>query len=373
MEKRKSERIVSLDALRGFDMFFIMGSPIFFKGLAKVMDCEPFIWWYEQMQHCIWDGVKIMDIVFPLFLFIAGISFPLSYKKRQLSPSYNRKEIYIHIIKRMSLLVILGFLYNGFLSELNFAEARYCSVLGRIGIAWGLAAFVFINTTSKQRLLFIITILLGYWFLFLIFKAPDAPLEAARYSPEGNIAGYVDRILLPGKLYKSGLYEAEGILSTLPAICTALIGMFVGEFMQQTKYSNNQKVCYLLGIGTLLVFVGWIWSFTLPLNKTLWSSSFVLYVGGISIILFSIFYWIFDVKHKLKKLSTFFCVIGVNSIFIYLIQKIINFNDVSYFFIKGICNLLPQDWCLVILGITRVSICWLLLYYMYKKKIFFKI
>lgn len=373
MKKQSIERLSSLDALRGFDMFFIIGSPIFFKGLAKVTNCEPFIWWYEQMKHCIWDGVRIMDIVFPLFLFIAGISFPLSYKKRLLSPLYSRKEIYTHIIKRMSLLVILGFLYNGFLSELNFAEARYCSVLGRIGIAWGVAALIFINTTPKQRLLFILTILVGYWSLFLFLKAPDAPLEATKYSPEGSIAGYIDRLLLPGKLYKPGLYEAEGILSTLPAICTALIGMFVGEFMQNKKYSNKQKIYHLFSVGTLLTFIGWIWSFILPLNKTLWSSSFVLYVGGISIILFSIFYWIFDVKHKFKIVSTFFCVIGVNSIFIYLIQKIVSFNDISLFFIKGICNLLPQDWYLVILGITRVSICWLLLYYMYKRKIFFKI
>lgn len=129
----------------------------------------------------------------------------------------------------------------------------------------------------------------------------------------------------------------------------------------------------ILLVGGLLVLLGWCWGMILPINKTLWSSSFVLFVGGLSALLFALFYWIFDVKAYCSRVGLFFKVIGMNSIFIYLLQKIINFNDVSQFFIKGVCSYLPDNYDLLLLGMTRVALCWLILYFMYKRSIFFKV
>lgn len=133
-------------------------------------------------------------------------------------------------------MVVLGMLYNGLLSTLSFSENRYCSVLGRIGIAWGIAAFIYMGITSRiKRVLVIFAILMGYWLIFLLFKAPDAIPEAHYLSPEGNIAGYIDRLLIPGQLYMKDLYEAEGILSTIPSVATAMLGMFLGDYMVFSK------------------------------------------------------------------------------------------------------------------------------------------
>lgn len=375
MSNTASNRLASLDILRGFDMFFIMGSPIIFKALANITQCEPFIWWHEQMKHCEWDGFAIMDLVFPLFLFIAGISFPLSYDKRKNSNNFSKGYIYKHILKRVALLFLFGILYNGCLDRLSFSEIRYGSVLGRIGIAWGIAAAIFMNTNRIARISIFTAILLVYWLIMALFKAPDAPLDATNFSSEGNIAGYLDRILLPGRLYKPGLYEAEGILSTLPSIATALMGMFLGEFMlcKKENLTPAKKVVYILIAGAICILIGQLWNVILPINKILWSSSFVLFAGGISLILFALFYWVFDIKQKFNTFGLFFMVIGVNSIFIYLIQRIVKFNDIAQFFIKGLCSYLPDDWRLLMLGITRVTLCWLLLYYLYKKKTFLKI
>lgn len=374
MQVSNGTRLLSLDILRGFDMFFIMGSPILFKALAKITDCEPFIWISSQMKHCVWDGFAWMDLVFPLFLFISGITFPISYNKNICKPDYSKKKFCKYILRRVAVLVVLGMLYNGLLSTLSFSENRYCSVLGRIGIAWGIAAFIYMGITSRiKRVLVIFAILMGYWLIFLLFKAPDAIPEAHYLSPEGNIAGYIDRLLIPGQLYMKDLYEAEGILSTIPSVATAMLGMFLGDYMFFSKDLPLKKIRMILLVGGLLVLLGWCWGMILPINKTLWSSSFVLFVGGLSALLFALFYWIFDVKAYCSRVGLFFKVIGMNSIFIYLLQKIINFNDVSQFFIKGVCSYLPDNYDLLLLGMTRVALCWLILYFMYKRSIFFKV
>lgn len=374
MQALNGGRLASLDILRGFDMFFIMGSPIIFKALAKITDCEPFIWISVQMKHCAWDGFAWMDLVFPLFLFISGITFPISYNKNICKPDYNKEAFYKHILKRVIVLIVLGMLYNGLLSTLSFSENRYCSVLGRIGVAWGIAAFIYMGVASKiKQLIILISILIGYWLVFLLFKAPDATLDAHYLSPEGNIAGYMDRLLIPGRLYMKNLYEAEGVLSTIPSVATAMLGMFLGDYMFFSKDAPLKKTRTILLLGGILMLLGWCWGMVYPINKTLWSSSFVLFAGGLSAVLFTLFYWIFDVKMCCSCVGLFFKVIGMNSIFIYLLQKIVSFNDVSQFFIKGICNYLPDNYDLLLLGLTRVTLCWIILYFMYKRNIFFKV
>jgi predicted acyltransferase len=368
--KPVTRRLYSLDALRGFDMFWIMGGEVIFAGLATLTGWSFLEWWATQLDHVTWHGFHFYDMIFPLFLFIAGISFPFSLSKR-ISSNESRSRIYKHILSRGLILVLLGILYNNGV-RLHFSELRYGSVLGRIGLAWMFAAIIFLNTSRKWRIIWFWLLLIGYWLLLMFIPAPDA-ITGDMYSQEGNLASYIDRMLMPGKLYL-GNHDPEGILSTLPAIGTALLGMFTGEFML-SSYMNEKpikKVLVLVIAGIIFVLLGRLWNITFPINKNLWTSSFVCFVGGLSLLLFALFYLIIDVWH-LRKWAFFFAVIGLNPITIYLMQRIVDFGPATNFFFGGLIEILPPAWSRLVEGIGITAIAWIFLYFLYRKKIFLKV
>ncbi len=367
------DRMLSLDALRGFDMFWIIGGGAIFIGLAKLTDWPVVQWWADQQEHVPWHGFHFEDMIFPLFLFIAGISFPFSVAKR-LSRNDSRKSIYVHIISRAIILALLGYFYVNNGVRFDFATVRYPSVLARIGFAWMFASLIFMNTKLSFRILWFWGLLIGYWLLLLLFPAHDLG-STDIFSQEGNLTSYLDRILLPGKFYQGNpIHDPEGLLATIPAIGTALIGMFTGEFML-SKYLNDKplkKVLYLVLAAVALMIIGQIWNLEFPINKNLWTSSFVCFVGGLSLLLFAIFYLVIDVW-QFKKWTFFFVVIGMNPITIYLALKIINFKLATKFFFGGIIDLLPETWGPFITGIGITTIGWVFLYILYRKKIFLKV
>lgn len=369
--KPVTKRLYSLDALRGFDMFWIMGGEGIFIGLASLTGWPVFKWWAEQLEHVPWHGFHAYDMIFPLFLFIAGISFPFSLAKR-VSLNESRKKIYTHVISRGIILVLLGMIYNNGI-KFDFETMRYCSVLGRIGLAWMFAALIFMNTNLKFRIVWFWGILLVYWLLLLLFPAHDLGATDP-FSMQGNLASYIDRLFLPGSFCCYEIGDNEGLLSTLPAISTALLGMFTGQFVM-SQYLNNKplrKVFYMIISAICLMIIGQVWNLAFPINKNLWSSSFVCFVGGLSLLLFSIFYLIIDVW-QYKKWTLFFVVIGMNPITIYLTERIVNFRSANNFFFGGISDLLPETWAPLIDGIGITAIAWVFLYILYKKKIFLKI
>lgn len=364
------KRLYSLDALRGFDMFWIMGGEGIFTGLAALTGWPFFVWWANQLDHVQWHGFVFYDMIFPLFLFIAGISFPFSLAKR-VANNESRSSIYKHVISRGLILVLLGILYNNGL-RFHLSELRYGSVLGRIGLAWMFAALIFMNTNRPGRIIWLIALLLGYWFSFMLFPAHDLG-STDIYSQEGNVASHIDRLLMPGRLYR-GNHDPEGIFSTIPAIGTALLGMFTGEFMHSgyLKDKPYKKVLFLVIAAILLMIIGKVWNLAFPINKNIWTSSFVCFVGGLSLLLFAIFYLVIDVL-EYKKWAFFFVVIGVNPITIYLVGRIVNFRAAADFFFGGFEQILPETWKPLIQGIGVTTIAWLFLYFLYKKKIFVKI
>lgn len=365
-----NKRLLSLDALRGFDMFWIMGGEGIFTGLAALTGWPLFEWWAKQLDHVPWHGFVFYDMIFPLFLFIAGISFPFSMAKR-IAAGESRQKIYWHIMSRGVLLVLLGILYNNGL-RFNFGELRYGSVLGRIGLAWMFAALIFINTKLSFRIMWFWVILLGYWLLFVLFPAHDLG-SSDPFSREGNLASYIDRMLMPGRLYL-GNHDPEGIFSTLPAICTALLGMFTGEFIRSDYKSGKPvtKVLIMIGAAIILMIIGKLWNLVFPINKNIWSSSFVCFVGGLSLLLFSIFYLVIDIW-QYRKWTFFFVVIGMNPITIYLAGRIINFRSATRFFFGGFAEIMPEKWTELINGIGITAVAWLFLYILYRKKIFLKL
>jgi predicted acyltransferase len=365
-----SKRLYSLDALRGFDMFWIMGGEGIFTGLAALTGWSFLEWWAKELEHVPWHGFVFYDMIFPLFLFIAGISFPFSLAKR-IANNESRQSIYKHVVGRGLILVLLGILYNNGV-RFHLDELRYGSVLGRIGLAWMFAALIFMNTDLKWRIAWFWVILLGYWFSFILFPAHDLGSPDI-YSQEGNVASHIDRLLMPGRLYR-GNHDPEGIFSTIPAIGTALLGMFTGEFMMSKYLSDKplRKVLYLVIAAIILMIIGRVWNLAFPINKNIWSSSFVCFVGGLSLLLFAVFYLIIDVW-QYKKWAFFFVVIGVNPITIYLVGRIVNFRAASRFFFGGFIEILPKTWTPFIEGIGITAVGWVFLYILYKKKIFLKV
>ncbi|WP_102408854.1 acyltransferase family protein [Parabacteroides bouchesdurhonensis] len=368
--QKQPQRLQSLDALRGFDMFFIMGGGSLFIALATLFPNPFFQAIANQMHHVEWHGLAVEDMIFPLFLFIAGISFPFSLAKQRLS-GMTDAAIYKKIVRRGLTLVVLGFIYSGLLS-FDFENMRYASVLGRIGLAWMFAAIIFVNTRTVTRIWIVAVILVGYWLLLAFVPAPDGN-GADVYSMEGCLVGYIDRMFLPGRLYLK-IHDPEGILPTLPAIGTALLGMFSGEFvkLQKKEFTGTKKVLYMAIVGCVLIVIGLIWSLFFPLNKNLWTSSFVCTVGGISTLLFALFYYIIDVKNC-RNWTLFFTVIGMNSITIYLAQRFINFSFTSTAIFGGLIGLFPETAQPLISAIAYISVCWGFLYFLYRQRIFLKV
>jgi predicted acyltransferase len=366
----KSKRLISLDALRGFDMLWIMGGERIITALAHLTGASGLIWAANQMDHVEWNGFHFYDLIFPLFLFIAGVSMPFSIEKR-LSAGESKAKIYRHVFVRMITLVIFGIIYNGFL-EFDWPHTRYASVLARIGLGWFFAALIVMNSKPKWWYAWFGGILLFYWAILKLIPVPG--YGAGNLTMEGSIVGYVDRMLLPGHLYRE-IHDPEGILSTIPAVSTALMGALTGNFLKipYQRISGLKKALWIGLAGLVSLGVGYLWGFIFPINKNLWTSSFVIYAGGWSLVLLALFYLIIDVWGW-KKWAFFFIVIGMNSITIYMFQAgIINFRSSTEFFFGGIIRSFAENWQPLIAAIGYTTVCWVFLYILYKKKIFLKV
>ena len=360
-----TKRLLSIDALRGFDMLFIMGFAGLLVAICQLFPDGDSCWLARQMGHVDWNGLRHHDTIFPLFLFISGMTFPFSAEKRQLGGA-TKGQLFLQALRRGLVLVALGLVYNKFF-DLKLATLRFPSVLARIGLAWMFAAWLFLAFRWKTRAVIAAVILVGYQLLLLI-PAPDAA-GAGPLTYEGNIVGYIDRLIMPEHLLSKGKFDPEGLLSTLPAIVTAMLGQFTGEFVRSSQRNKTGKM--LLAAAVLLA-VGLVWSLWFPINKKLWTSTFVLVVGAYSVAMYAIFYWIIDVKGW-KKWTFFFEVIGLNSITIYMAQRIIPFSSVNKFFLGGLAGLCPEPVGKVILAAGYVTVCWLFLLFLYRKKVFLKV
>lgn len=372
-QPKLNNRLMSLDTLRGFDMLFIMGGSALLARLCNWFNTPFWLDVAEQTKHVGWNGLHMEDCIFPLFLFIAGISFPFSLEKQRTS-GRSTSQIYRKVVTRGIVLVLLGFLYNGFLS-FDFENMRYASVLGRIGLAWMFSAIIFMNTGLRGRLIWLASILVGYW-LAMRFWPMERPDGIGWFDPEGTIARAVDMAWLPGqKACGGGTYDPEGLLSTIPAIGTALMGMLTGAFIKcgGALSDGGRKALKMAGAALILVAIGLAWNEVFPINKRMWSSSFACVVGGISLILFALFYYIVDVR-GLRKWTLFFRVIGLNAITIYLGQKFIAFwptaDSLFGGFLRMIENEAPR---LCAESVCYIAVCWGFLYFLYRKNVFLKV
>ena len=363
-----SQRLYSLDALRGFDMFWIMGAEEIFHTTAKATNAPFWTVLSNQLTHPDWNGFHFYDLIFPLFLFIAGVATPYSVG-RELQKGKSKSQVLWRVIKRGLILVLLGIIYNNGLEIRPLSEVRFGSVLGRIGLAYMFANIIYIYSKQRAQIIWFVALLVGYWLLLKFTSAPGYPI--GDLTMQGNFASYIDRSVLPGRLYLT-IHDPEGIMSTIPAIGTGLLGILTGSYLKNSNTNGGKKAANIALIGIVFVGLAILWNFDFPINKNLWTSSFVLTVGGISLLLLALFYYIIDVLDY-RSWAFFFRVIGMNSILIYMSEKFVNWEYTTNNFFKWLGQLAGNPWGAVVMAICFVMVKWAFLYFMYKKKVFLRV
>jgi predicted acyltransferase len=361
------QRLLSLDALRGFDMFWIIGGEEIFAALAKVTDHPLAHWWSHQLHHVAWAGFQALDLVFPLFVFIAGVAIPFALT-RKLEQGEPRKRLVLKVLRRAGLLVGLGLVYNGLL-DLDFGNLRVASVLAQIGLAYMIAALITLFFRSvRAQILWCVGILAGYAILQLFIPVPGH--GAGVLTPEGCINGYIDRLFLPGRLY-GGEFDPEGLLCIVSAGGLCLMGSLAGSVLRSDKLENLSKLALLAGCGMAFIVLGKELSPWYPLIKAAWTTTFNLVAGGISLLLLTLFYLVIDVW-KFRKGSFILRVIGLNSITIYMGTRLIDFEHTSRILFGGLAAK-TGDWEPFVLCVSVVVVEWLFLWFLYKKQVFLKV
>lgn len=363
-----SRRLYSLDALRGFDMFWIMGAEEIFHGMAKATNAPFWTVVANQFTHPDWNGFHFYDLIFPLFLFIAGVATPYSVG-RELQKGKTKNQVLWRVVKRGLILVLLGIIYNNGLQLKPLADIRFGSVLGRIGLAYMFANIIYIYSSRTAQIIWFCALLIGYWLLLKFTSAPGFPI--GDLTMEGNFASYIDRSILPGKLYLI-IHDPEGLMSTIPAIGTGLLGILTGSYLKNKDINGGKKAMNMAILGIIFIGLALLWNLDFPINKNLWTSSFVLTVGGISLMLLSLFYYIIDVLGY-RRWSFFFRVIGMNSILIYMSGRFIDWEYSTNGFFKWVGQWIGNPFGAVAMAICFVMVKWTFLYFMYKKKVFLRV
>lgn len=361
---KQGDRLISIDALRGFDMFWIIGGDALAIKLLSQSNWEHAGRLKEQFEHVAWEGFRFYDLIFPLFLFLLGCVIPFSLEKFHGNPT----QAVGRVLKRTGMLLILALLYNDIL-QFQFSTMRYAGVLQRLAICYGICSLLYLFVPLRGRVLAAVAILLGYWAMMVWVPVPGG--VAGDLSPAGNLSGYIDRTYLPGRILKDyyGFGDNEGILSTIPAIVTGLLGVFAGEWLRSQR-GPAEKCFGLAAAGGVLLVVGTIWGQFFPVIKNLWTSSFVLVAGGYSLLLLSLFYALLDWM-QWRWWAWFWVVIGSNAILIYMIREIIDFTKISKYFLGGIASW-SGPWQGVVIQAGSLAAMWLLLYWLYRRKIFLR-
>ncbi len=365
----KSNRLLSIDALRGFDMFFISGGASFLYYIHGKTALPWVDTLAEQVEHPAWNGFTFFDFIFPLFLFIAGVSLSFSLKSN-LRKKVLKSDLYKKAFKRMIILIFLGILYkNAPLPLFEPSQIRFGSVLGRIGFATFITTLLFLNFNKIQRLYWVVGILLAYYAALFLIPVPG--FGAGNLSFEGNLVGWIDSRIMPGIL-KQGSYDELAFLTQFPALCLTVFGTWAGEVLQDPTSSENKKTQRLILFGLVALILSLVWSLHFPINKHLWTSSFILLTGGMSFLILALFYWLIDVKGY-RKWAFFFKVIGVNSLTIYFAYSFINFTYTSNKIFGGLLRPIDEKWHASLISVGALGLVWVFLYILYRNKLFIKV
>jgi predicted acyltransferase len=269
---------------------------------------------YAPLRHAEWHGWTPTDLIFPYFLFIVGVAIPFSFRRR-LREGADRRRLFAHVVRRAAILIGLGLLMRA-VPDFDFDQMRWPGVLQRIGLVYLVAAGLYLGAGARSRWIWTGVLLLGYWALLSWVLVPG--YGAGDLSPEGNLGAYLDRLLMDGHLYQ-GTWDPEGLLSSLPAVATSLLGIFTGEWLLSDR-EDGALTRGLMLAGAGLTVVGLAWGFVFPVNKGLWTSSYVVLTAGTAMLCLGVLFWAVDVRRWRGPWLTPMVVYGMNAIAVFVLS-----------------------------------------------------
>ena len=329
-----ADRVVSVDALRGFAMFWILAGDAFAWALHDMASGKegPLIaavqFVSDQFKHATWEGLRFYDLLFPLFLFVIGVSIVFSLSR--LVEREGKWAAHERVLRRSVLLFVLGLIYYGGASNL-WPEIRLLGVLQRIALCYFFASLLFLHLDVRGLVVALAALLIGYWALMTFVPVPE--VGAGSFAKDANLARWIDAQYLPGLRFY-GDWDPEGLLSTLPAIGTCVLGVFAGMLLKDGRFDPKQKALWLISAGAVLVAAGHLWGQQFPVIKMIWTSSFVLVAGGYSLLLLGIFYLLIDVWGR-NLWAKVFVWVGANAIALYMINNLAGFQAIARTLVGG--------------------------------------
>ena len=373
----QTSRVVSVDALRGFNIFWILGADGAVWVLERMLhDKGPapssigsFL--KTQMSHAAWEGFLFYDFIFPLFIFVTGVSIVLALP-RQVERN-GKTRAHLHVLRRALLLYALGVLFYGGVAQ-HWSDIRYVGVLQRIAVCYLLASLLFLNLGRRGLIIAVVLLLGGYWALMTFVPVPG--IGAGSFGPDANLANWIDAHYLPGRLWDR-TRDPEGLLSTLPAIATCVLGALAGLLLKDDGLTPTQRSLWLIGGGMVLVVAGYLWALQFPIIKAIWTSSFTLVVGGYSAILLGVMHQVIDVWGW-KAWATIFVWIGANAITLYFINGIVGFEPFALRFVGGdvsawLDRAVTPGTGLFVAHLLGLALAIALAGYLYRRKIFLRV
>jgi len=361
--RSSSARLISLDVFRGATIAFMI--------VVNSQTSEEAYW---PLRHANWNGWTPTDLVFPFFLFIVGVSLVLSFQSRS-ERGASRRTLLLHTLRRSAILFAIGFLLNG-LGSLSLESWRIPGVLQRIAIAYAAAAILFLCSRTSVRVAWIAGLLLGYWLLMRFVPVPgfgvpgrDIPL----LHPDANLAAYLDRKLMLGHLWER-TRDPEGVLSTLPAVATALCGVLTGEWLRSQR-TQLQKAAGMFLFGVAGIVAGELWGIWFPINKKLWTSSYVVFTAGCALVCVAICYWIIDIKLHRGRWTQPFLILGSNAITAYVISELLGgwLSWKGYVFLRPLTPFTSPGMASLLHSLVVLALCFVPVWWMYRRKTFLKI
>jgi len=382
-----SQRLISLDVFRGLTILLMI--VVNASGAGS----------FPQLLHSPWNGWTLTDLVFPFFLFITGVSLTFSFASRinasrinasqaSASPAHSRLRLLPHIVRRSVIIFAIGLLINAF-PYYHLASWRIPGVLQRIALCYLVASLLYLWTGARTRWAIVAALLVGYWILMRFVPVPGFGIPTVNIpllDPDRNLAAWLDRKFLWGHLYEH-VRDPEGLLSTLPAIVSTLFGVAVGEWIRALRSNSAKLLTRLVACGLACFVAGELWSLTFPINKKLWTSSYVLLTAGLAMLAFAACYWLLDAR-KLRSSWTFIPIVfGTNCIFAYAFSEFVATASVVFrfpfggqlvsaeeFFKSLTSDNIPQpQYSAFAFAIFYAAFCWFFTWLLYRRKIFLKI
>lgn len=378
MENQQPQRLESLDVLRGFDLFMLVGLETAIHQLASAVDTPSFHSFIWCFTHVDWEGFSPWDLVMPLFMFMSGITIPFALSRYK--HTNNQTSVYRRILKRVILLWIFGMMCQGNLLGLDPNRIYfYSNTLQAIAMGYLIASLLYLHTRIRTQIIVAAGLILGFWGAMEWITVQG--YGGGNYTPDGNLAEWIDREVLGrfrdgasmmnGEVIFADWYRYTWILSSLNFGVTVLTGTFAGYILKDKEWMPKRKLTYLLAIGAAMVAIGWIWGIWHPVIKKLWTSSMTLVSSGYCFLLMALFYYLIDYKGW-KKYSGWLKVYGMNSIVAYMLTMCVNFSCIGHSLLHGLQPYMGEYYS-VVLTLSNVGIIYFILWELYKRKLFLRV